>query len=133
MLPNAPVATESLPPVKDAKENIQPAALVAPSKSAKNPILPQLANKIGRDEKFEWVTGQFETESGNLVLYYATPDTVDKYHGRIVLMPDKIELKQYRSGDLVSVRGQLTQRQTMQGIVPIYHVSMATLIERQKQ
>lgn len=97
-----------------------------------SPIRRDLANKIGRDEKFEWITGQFEIENGNFVLYYATPETVDKYNGRIVLLPDKTDLKQYRRGDLISVRGQVSQRTTMQGMVAIYHVTLATLIDRPK-
>ena len=123
------LAKESAP---NAKE-FQQVSLLGASKDAKSPIRPDLANKIGRDEKFEWITGQFEIESGVFVLYYATPETVDKYNGRIVLQAEKADLKQFRRGDLVSVRGLVTQRQTTQGIVPTYHVSMASLIDRPKQ
>jgi uncharacterized cupin superfamily protein len=100
--------------------------------SAQSPILAQLSNKIGRDEKFEWVTGQLEIENGNYVLYYATPETIDKLHGRIVLAPQQADMSKFRRGDLVSVRGQLVQRQTTQGMIPIYRVSFASLIERPK-
>ncbi len=129
--PVDPVANETPP----AAREIQQASLqqIAIPKAGKSPIRPELANKIGRDEKFEWITGQLEIENGNFVLYYATPETVDKYHGRIVLLSDKADLKQLRKGDLVSVRGQVTQRQTMQGIVPIYHVTLASVIDRSKQ
>lgn len=129
--PSAPVVKETAPPAKD----IQQTSLqqVAVPKSAKSPILSDPANSIGRDEKFEWITGQFEIENGNFVLYYATPETVDKYHGRIVLLSEQADLKQFRRGDLVSVRGQLSQRQTTQGIMPIYSVTLATKIERPKQ
>jgi uncharacterized cupin superfamily protein len=129
--PVDPIAKEATP----ASKEIQQASLqqIAVPKSGKSPILAELTNKVGRDEKFEWITGQFEVENGNFVLYYATPETVDKYHGRIVLLAEKTDLKQFRKGDLVSVRGQVTQRQTMQGIVPIYHVTLASLIDRPKQ
>jgi len=128
--PTTPVAKEAA----TAKPDVQQTTLqqVAPPKNTKYPILPELTNKIGRDEKFEWVTGQLEIENGNLVLYYATPETVDKYHGRIVLLPQQVEMGQYKKGDLISVRGQVVQRQSMQGIVPIYRVSHASLIERPK-
>jgi uncharacterized cupin superfamily protein len=128
--PADPVAKETAPAKEIQQTSLQQ---IAVPKGGKSPILPELANKIGRDEKFEWITGQFEIENGNFVLYYATPETVDKYHGRIILLPEKTDLKQYRRGDLVSVRGQVSQRQTMQGMVPIYHVSLASLIDRPKQ
>jgi uncharacterized cupin superfamily protein len=124
--PKAP--SESSTPAKDLTQTTQ---IVPPT--VKSPILPQLANKMGRDEKFEWITGQLERENGNFVLYYATPETVDKYNGRIVLVPDnKTDLTQFRKGDLVSVRGTVTQRQTTQGAVPLYRVTIANLIERPK-
>ena len=104
----------------------------ATPKSAKSPIRPVLADKIGRDEKFEWVTGQFEIENGAYVLYYATPETIDPYHGRLVLLPQQVEMKQFQRGDLVSVRGQLTQQKTTQGIAATYRVTSASLIERPK-
>jgi hypothetical protein len=112
--------------------DVQPISLkqTASTQNAKSPILAHLANKVGRDEKFEWVTGQIEIESGKIVLYYATPETVDKYNGRLVLATEKADLNQFRRGDLVSVRGQLSQRP---GTTPIYRVSFASLIERPKQ
>lgn len=150
LLNTPPATSPPAPPVTDfprrmpnptskatppTEANIQQASLqqIAIPKGGKSPIRPEIANKIGRDEKFEWITGQLEIENGNLILYYATPETVDKYHGRIVLLPEKADLKQYQRGDLLSVRGQVTQRQTMQGAVPIYHVTLASLIERPKQ
>jgi hypothetical protein len=115
--------------------DIQQATLkqVALPSNAKNPILPQFADKIGRDEKFEWITGQIEIEDGKHVLYYSVPEVIDQFHGRIFLAPEKVDLTKFKKGDLISVRGQLLQRQTAQGIVPIYRLSEANLIERPKQ
>jgi hypothetical protein len=96
--------------------------------NAATPILPINANRIGRDEKFEWVTGQLEIEKGRFVLYYATPETVDTHHGRIQLNPQKIDMTQFRTGDLVSVRGQLRV-----GANPVYQLTDANLIERPKR
>jgi uncharacterized cupin superfamily protein len=125
-----PIAKEA--PV--AAKEIQQTSLQIPAAttSTKSPILPNLVNKIGRDEKFEWITGQIEVENGNFVMYYATPETVDKYNGRIALVPQKADLSQFRRGDLVSVRGQLAQRPSSQGMVPIYRITHASLIERPK-
>ncbi len=102
-------------------------------KNIQSPIHPQFADKIGRDDRFEWITGQLEVENNNLVIYYATPETVDKYHGRVFLIPQKDELNAFRRGDLISVRGQLLQRPTAQGIVPVYRVEQAHPIERPRQ
>jgi hypothetical protein len=99
---------------------------------AKSPILASLSSRIGRDEKFEWITGQLEIENGNYVLYYATPETIDVYHGRIVLAPQQADMSVFRKGDLVSVRGQLVQRPAGNSAVVIYRVNFASLIERPK-
>jgi hypothetical protein len=127
-MPNPQSKTPAAPP------ELQPASLqsAARAPSTKGPILAQHAKRVGRDEKFEWVTGQIETENGSYVMYYATPESIDKYHGRIVLAPQKVDLSQFRRGDLVSVRGQLVQQPTTQGIIPTYRVSFASLIERPK-
>lgn len=101
-------------------------------KVAKYPIHALNSGRIGRDEKFEWITGQMEIENGNVILYYATQETVDKYNGRVVLLPQKNELSEFKSGDLISVRGTISHQKTMQGIVPIYRVNEAALIERVK-
>ncbi len=96
------------------------------------PIAPQFANKIGRDDKWEWVTGQIEVEGGYYVLYYATPETVDSHNGRIVLLPVQVDMTKFRRGDLISVQGNLARGQTKMGVVPVYRITNASLIERAK-
>jgi hypothetical protein len=134
--PTADVAKETATPVKGAepsKELVQTTAQQASAvKAAKSPIRAQFANKIGRDEKFDWITGQLELENGSYVLYYSTPETVDKYHGRIVLQPQDVNMKELHRGDLVSVRGQLVQRPAVPGMGPVYRLTSANLIERPK-
>jgi hypothetical protein len=125
---SSPAPTEV--PMIPAKPLQQSSMQVQPN-TKQSPILPQLANKIGRDEKFAWITGQLEIENGTYVLYYATPDTVDKYHGRIVLQAPQSGLSQFRKGDLISVRGDVSQRTGLQG-GPVYRVTDATLIDRLK-
>jgi hypothetical protein len=93
-----------------------------------SPIRPGNADRIGRDEKFEWVTGQLELEKGHFILYYATPQTVDTYHGRIQLNPQKVDMRQFHSGDLISVRGQLRA-----GATPVYALTSADIIEKAKK
>ncbi|MBI1831445.1 MAG: hypothetical protein HYR84_08350 [Planctomycetes bacterium] len=123
-----PIAKET-PTVPPIIQQASTKPEIVPPTNAKSPIMPHLANKIGRDERFEWITGQFEIENGNFVLYYATPETIDKYNGRIVLSPNQADLSQFRKGDLVSVRGQLVQRPIGQSMIPIYRVSHASLIK----
>ena len=140
-LPNPTSKATTTPPplAKDTPadgKGIQQATLKSDASvnaaAKKSPIHANLANRIGRDEKFEWITGQVEIENGMHVLYYATPETIDKFKGRIVLQPQDVDLTQFRRGDLVSVRGQLVQAKTSQGMVPAYRVTMASLIERAK-
>jgi hypothetical protein len=137
-LPN-PSSKATTPTVTVAKQTDAPKEVVQTSvqqtstaKAVKSPIRAQFANKMGRDEKFEWITGQLEMESGVYVLYYATPETVDQYHGRMVLHPQQVDMKELRRGDLVSVRGQLVQRSVTQGMGPVYRLTSANLIERPK-
>lgn len=117
--------------VKEATKTVQQAAATQPDK-AKSPILPQLANKMGRDDKFEWITGQLEIEHGAYVIYYATPETIDKYQGRMVLTAQPADMKDLRKGDLISIRGQLVQRPAGQATITTYRVTHASLIERPK-
>src|SRR5437867_3208367 len=42
------------------------------------------------------------------------------------------DMSQFRKGDLVSIRGQLVQRPAGNGMIPIYRVTQASLIERPK-
>jgi uncharacterized cupin superfamily protein len=118
------VAPKAVPP----KAEIVNKVAYKPASSASSPILPINADRIGRDEKFEWVTGQLEMEKGHFILYYATPETVDMHHGRIQVNPQKVDMRQFRNGDLVSMRGQLSR-----GTTPVYQITNADLIERPKR
>ena len=133
-LPNAVSQnnTPQQPPVGSPLESATPVlqtTLEIPG-GVKSPILPQLADKIGRDDRFEWITGQLEVEAGGYFLYYATPDTVDTYDGRVSLHPQQLDMSSYRRGDLVSVRGELSQRLTPEGRSPVYRASDIQLLER---
>ncbi len=120
-----PAKTE---PVRTVALKPAPAAATSAPMSAPTPIRPANVQRIGRDEKFAWVTGQIEIEKGQYVLYYATPETVDPHHGRIVLSGAKTDLRTFHSGDLISVHGQL---HTGRGGA-VYQVTSADLIERAK-
>jgi uncharacterized cupin superfamily protein len=125
---------KTVAPKTVAPKNVAPKTEVVnkvaykPASSASSPILPINAERIGRDEKFEWVTGQLEMEKGHFILYYATPETVDMHQGRIQVNPQKVDMRQFRNGDLVSMRGQLSR-----GATPVYQITSADLIERPKR
>ena len=122
---NQGLPTEA-PPVKA----VLPVTFQKPVAAATaSPILPSLVDKIGRDDKFEWITGQYEIENGRPVIYYATPETVDPHKGRVALNPQQADLGKLQRGDLVSVRGQLATS----GGAPVYRLTSADLIERPKR
>jgi hypothetical protein len=126
-------ATSSAKPIEQTIRLSDAPKAGTDAKMSKSPILARLKDRIGRDENFAWITGQFEIENGTHILYYATPETLDKFNGRIVLTPQQVDLTQFRSGDLVCVHGQLVQSKSAQSMTPAYRVTSASAIERAKQ
>jgi hypothetical protein len=116
----------SFGPPAPITETVSPAAMHSLPTPAKTPISPANLNRVGRDEKFEWVTGQLEMEKGQQVLYYATPETVDPHHGRIVLNPLRVDMRSFHSGDLISVHGHLNPN-------GVYLLTNADLIEQARK
>jgi hypothetical protein len=106
---SATVPASSPAPVPTAKVPASPAELA----SRPNRISPGLADKVGRDEKFAWITGQLRNENGRWVLWYATPEVIDPYDGHLPIMTES-DMSKFRDGDLVSVHGQVvTQGRTV--------------------
>jgi hypothetical protein len=106
-----------------------PVASTSYTTSASSPLRPATALKVGRDEKFAWITGQLEIENGVYVLYYATPETVDKHNGRIVLQTN-VDMKQFQRGDLVCAQGEVQDRIGLRGGNVVYRASNVGLIEK---
>lgn len=105
---SATVPASSPAAIPTAKVPASPAELA----SRPNRISPALVDKVGRDEKFAWITGQLRNENGRWVLWYATPEVIDPYEGRLPLLTDA-DMSKFRDGDLVSVSGQVvTQGRT---------------------
>jgi len=88
-----------------------------------NRITPSLADKVGRDDKFEWITGQLRQENGRWVIWYATPEVIDPYEGHLPLLTDA-DLSKFHDGDLVSVHGSVVT----QGRSPAYRTTRVDLI-----
>jgi hypothetical protein len=70
-------------------------------------INPKFINKVGHEEDYSWITGQLDREGARWILRYATPETVDRFGGEIVITPG-LDMSGIHSGDLVSVSGQVT-------------------------
>ena len=122
-----PILDPAVKPAVAEPQKIKPISYQAPSPAAKiaNPILPQFADRIGHEEDFSWVTGQFEIENGVPVIYYAAAETVDRHNGRLVLHIQG-GLKGLQAGDLVSVHGSLVNQSSN----PIYRATRIDVIER---
>jgi hypothetical protein len=78
----------------------------APTAARVSKINPKFVNKTGHEEDYSWITGQIDREGNRWILRYATPETVDRFGGEIVLAPG-LDMNNIHSGDLVSVSGQV--------------------------
>jgi hypothetical protein len=88
-------------------------------------IKEKFVNKVGQPGDYSWITGQIEIRGGAYILHYATPDTVDRFGGSIVVVP-QAEPRDIRSGDLVSAHGTVTQERGR----PVYRARSVDFIER---
>lgn len=101
--------------------------VIAPDKvppSRPNPINARFVNKVGQPGDYSWITGQLEVRGNQYILHYATPETIDRYNGSIVL--HGADLRRFQSGDLISAHGNVVQ----QGRGQVYQVSAVDLVER---
>ena len=81
-----------------------------------NFISPRFVEKVGQPGDYSWITGQLEIRGNTYILHYATPETIDRFGGSIVLggIHDASNL---HNGDLVSAHGPSSSNQ------PRCHVS----------
>jgi hypothetical protein len=97
-------------------------------------IQKRYAEKVGHENDYSWITGQLyyiEADGGRWIVRYATADTEDRYHGNILLPPD-FNMRNFRSGDLVSVQGEILNNgiPSRIGEAPFYKVNSIDVIER---
>jgi len=88
-------------------------------------IQERFVNKVGQPGDYSWITGQIEIRNGVYILHYATPDTIDRFGGSIIVQP-QAELRDIRSGDLVSAHGTVAQERGR----PVYRTRSIDFIER---
>ncbi len=84
-----------------AAVQFRPQPVAQPSK-----INPRLIDKIGHEDDYSWITGQLDHANGRWIIRYATPDTVDRFGGQVILAPG-LDMGSLRPGDLVSATGQV--------------------------
>ena len=102
-----------------------PATTVTPLPARPSKISPDLINKVGHADDFTWITGQIRIENGVHVLHYATPETVDRYNGHVVLNSDK-DLRNVPEGAYVCVRGNVAQTTGNQTIYRVQALDILT-------
>lgn len=108
-----------------AMGNLQPAA-----NRPVSPISAKFVNKIGHEEDYSWVTGQLFQENGRWVIRYATPETVDRYNG-VLMLATEGALTKVQPGDLVSARGTVVPN--ARAGMAIYRATSVDVIERNGQ
>jgi hypothetical protein len=101
-----------LAPVKNAFVATAPV-----SANRANKLSPDLISKVGHAEDYSWITGQIRIENGVHVLYYATPEVIDRFGGSVVLH-SSTDLRSIPEGAHVCARGSVSQS----GSVNIYRV-----------
>jgi hypothetical protein len=97
-------------------------------------IQKRYLDKVGHEDNYSWITGQLyyiDADGGRWIVRYATADTEDRYHGNILLPPD-VNMRNFRSGDLVSVQGEILNGgiPSRIGDAPFYKVNSIDVIER---
>jgi hypothetical protein len=120
-----PIAVITLP------KQIQPVALEIKMPTA---IKQRFQEKVGHEDDYSWITGQLQyihADGGLWVVRYATVDTEDKFGGSVVLAPT-VNMKNFREGDLVSVRGEILSEQRASHAVggPLYRAVAVDMIDR---
>lgn len=105
--------------------SVTPAVKVIPP-SRPNRISKSFEGKVGHETDYSWITGQIRIENGHHVLHFATPETVDRYNGNLILLSDR-DLRNFSDGDFVSARGQVVQ----QNGLTLYRVSGIDLLQRE--
>lgn len=132
-------AKMSEPPLADTTQNPAPKAL-APinfrpqgnGKASCRGVSANMADKVGHENDFSWITGQLRRDNGHWDICFATPETVDRYNGRLTLAPGDPrspgpDMSKFQDGDLVTAHGYvLSQRGSQPNL---YQANSVDLIE----
>jgi hypothetical protein len=93
-------------------------------------------SKVGHEHDYSWITGYLyyvHSHGGRWVLRYAALDQLDRYGGSVVLAPT-VEMRSYREGDLVTVRGEVLQDSRALPDLggPFYRAQIIEMVERRE-
>jgi hypothetical protein len=124
-VPLVEVEPISFRPAGQAK-GVQPAVATTTAPQRTGVLQERFVNKVGQPGDYSWITGQLEIKGHTYVLHYATPDTVDRYHGSLILYPEG-DMSKLRDGDLVSAHGTVVQQP---GRPALYRARSVDLVER---
>ena len=113
-------------PTGDVVSTSAPMATSAMPSSRPNPISARFVNKVGQPGDYSWITGQLEIRGGQYFLHYATPETVDRLGGSVMLAVTG-NMSAFRNGDLVSAHGTVVQHS---GRTAVYRTQTVDLVER---
>src|SRR5207248_1520908 len=97
-------------------------------------LAPKYHEMVGHEGDYSWITGQLthvQAEGGLWVVRYANVGEVDRFGGSVVLTPT-VDMKNFREGDLVNVRGQILNNGVPVRSIggALYRVSSILLVER---
>ena len=97
-------------------------------------VAKKFENKVGHAADYSWLTGQLQyvhADGGLWVLRYASVGEQDKFGGSVILAPT-VNMKNFREGDLVSVRGDIVNeaRASLFAGGPLYRPSSVDMLER---
>jgi hypothetical protein len=118
-----------------AKDNIKMTTAAKPDltttnfQTSSNPakaLSPRMAEKVGHEADYSWVTGQISREGSKWVIRYATPETVDRFNGSFTII-GSVDGNKIRSGDLVTIHGQPIGS----GNAALYRANSVDLIEHE--
>jgi hypothetical protein len=138
--PPLPGKTTTVVPQQSSMAPAAAAAIAQVSHGPSNaaldlPVVEKFKNKVGHEADYSWLTGQlYRLEGGNGALWvvrYATAEERDAHGGSVLLAPS-IDMRNFRDGDLVSVKGQVLNggRHSEQIACPVYRAEDVNLLER---
>lgn len=111
---------------KPQPKNLAPINFRSQGGNSKGSVSAAMADKVGHEADFSWITGQLRRDNGRWTIHFATPETVDRYNGRLPIAPGP-DMSRFEEGDLVTAHGQISPR----GSLPMYQASSVDLIEHE--
>jgi hypothetical protein len=116
------------PPTPSPVSTIQSSPVPKINPLFQTSLRPAALGKTGHENDYSWITGELQKSGNAWVLRYANAGEKDKFGGALILQTS-IDMRTFRDGDLVSVRG--TVMLSNRGVTgPVYHALSMQLIER---